>query len=296
MKIVLDTNIYRKDFLLSSRKFEMLIDYISKTDTKIIVPQIVYQELEGLYARELKKHLNSIDNSRGGLSRLLIEETIPEIELNVEEVKLKYMEYFRSKLNLQNDDIIPYKNEYLPEIINRSIEGTRPSSINKKEFKDTIIWLTIIDVALGLADKTISFISANTKDFAGRDRNLHADLRSDAEAKGISVQYFSSLDDFLKEKAESIVFVSKEWILSALRTEALEEILVQDMERRGTVILENWLSRKDASFSELTTMNPVQTDLTGFYTYEMSDGSIRIEASFESEFEIEYRTAEEVEK
>ena len=55
MEIVLDTNIIARHRLLRSRTFEMLLDFVAKTRSRVILPQIVYQELGAVYKREVGK-------------------------------------------------------------------------------------------------------------------------------------------------------------------------------------------------------------------------------------------------
>jgi len=49
MNVILDTNIYVQDLLMNSASFSLLLDYLNKTGSKIIMPQIVYQELAERY-------------------------------------------------------------------------------------------------------------------------------------------------------------------------------------------------------------------------------------------------------
>lgn len=53
MIIVLDTNIIQGDFLLKSGKTVVLLDYVSKTQSKFVMPKIVYDELMANYERGL---------------------------------------------------------------------------------------------------------------------------------------------------------------------------------------------------------------------------------------------------
>jgi len=293
MKVVIDSNIFRQDFLMQSRKFEMFVDYILKTDTKILMPKVVYQEIGELYQRELTSLQNQINTSRLKLLRLLFDSNIPEISINPELEKEKYLGHIKQKLKINNADLIPYKNEYLPNLVNRAIKGRRPLSSHKQEFRDGLIWLTLLEVSKDLKENAVVFISANTKDFADCDKNLHPDLIKEAEANGVTISFYSSLDDFIKAHAEKVAFITKDWILSNYDLEMFNKKLQEDVIGWGSSKLESWFEDKDPKFSEILSIKPVSIDLFDFYVYEMSDASIRIESTFESEFEIEYRTEKE---
>jgi predicted nucleic acid-binding protein len=105
MKIVLDTNILRQDLLLRSRKSEMLLDFAAKTRSQIILPQIVYQELESVYEREIARRLNEFQKARDSLRRSLLNFDIPDIEIEIEVQVSQYLAHVCERLCVADDDI-----------------------------------------------------------------------------------------------------------------------------------------------------------------------------------------------
>lgn len=135
MKIILDTNILRQDFFLRSRKFEMLQDFLSKTDNEIVLPQVVYEEIRSLYERTLTDKYGNLIKSMKECEKILISKIgleLPELELDKQ---LKAFEKnLKKRLGLTKKSIISLNKEHLPDIVNRAIKRVPPFSENKSEF------------------------------------------------------------------------------------------------------------------------------------------------------------------
>jgi len=292
VKIIIDTNILRQDFFLKSRKFEMLIDFISKTEYQIVLPEVVYKEIAALYKRTLLEKYGNLIKSYEDFKKITIipiEQKIPkpEIDRQVEE----FINNLKNRLKIKN--IVPINSNHLQELVDRAINRIPPFTESKSEFRDVLIWLCLLDLAQSEKEKTIVFISANTKDFAKNESELHSALSEEAKSKGVNVQYFSSLDNFLKTKTTKIEFITKEWLEKNLNIEQLEKEIVSKIETYNTDKLSELAENKNDSFEEiLSVIQCTNTWLNDFYIYEMTDGSIRIETTFESELEVEYATHE----
>ena len=84
MKIVIDTSILRQDFFMNSRKFEMLRDFVSKTEHEIILPEVVYMEIVSLYERKLREKYANLIKSKNEWEEMLAEKidaSLPELDL-----------------------------------------------------------------------------------------------------------------------------------------------------------------------------------------------------------------------
>ena len=58
MDVILDSNIFRSDILLRSKDFDILMDYLSKTDYRLIMPQVILDEIKGLYYKDYRMNMN----------------------------------------------------------------------------------------------------------------------------------------------------------------------------------------------------------------------------------------------
>ena len=90
--------------------------------------------------------------------------------------------------------------------------------------------MSCLEHALSEDEKTVIFISANTKDFSDKDCNLHPKLIEEAKNTGVEIIYFSSLDNFLKSKASTIEFITKEWLEENIDFQELEKDAISKIE------------------------------------------------------------------
>jgi hypothetical protein len=272
----------------------MLLDYLTKTEHQIVFPEVVFREILALYKRTLVEKLGSVVKSYDDLSRVLykpVEHNKPT--LAIDEQLEAFEKNLRKKLHVTDKEIIAISNSHLPDLVNRAINRIHPFSESKAEFRDALIWLTILDQACLAEDKTITFISANTKEFSGTEDTLHPKLIEEVKARGVVVEYFSSLDNFIKSKASKIEFITEKWLEENLDFEKLETDQIRILERYRTDNLAERAKEKDGNFSEISSIiQCVNSWVSDFYVYEMVDGSFRVEVKLETELEVEYATNE----
>lgn len=213
--IILDTNIFRDDFLLKSGRFKVLFDYIKKTNSKIILPKIVYNELEALYKRELIDNNSRFKNARSVLGRMLINNNIPDYIIEIDAQVNAYLKYVKEVLNVSDKDIVGYKDSYLEEVVRRASYRIKPCTDRGEETRDVLVWLTILDVAAIKSDQMLVFISKNIKEFA-LDENLHPDLLKECNDRNVKIKYYNSLQKFVEDHASKIDYITPEWIKTSL--------------------------------------------------------------------------------
>jgi hypothetical protein len=287
MIIVLDTNILRKDFLLKSSKIEILNDFVSKTwRAAIVLPQIVYDELTELYKNELINHWNQIHKEVVSLEGLLInskkENTFSfDIAKEIE----KFQTNFVSRLKLTNQKIIPHNEKHLSELAKRAVQKKKPYNINGKGFRDCLIWLSLFDIAKKFNTDCITFISNNTKDFSDNENKLHPELYNEASEKGVRINYYTSLGDFLKKHASKIDFINKDWVFNNISIEYIEDNIKAHWDDNAIFEIEEKINRKD--ICEYIPVEVYNTDLEDFFVYQMQNGEIKVEAYYNSEIEYE---------
>jgi len=62
MDIAIDTNIIIRDLWLRSQATRLLLDYIYRTDSRLLVGEIVIKEAEAYFKRLIEQNLFSIEN------------------------------------------------------------------------------------------------------------------------------------------------------------------------------------------------------------------------------------------
>ena len=275
---------------MKSGRFVILFDYVQKTQSTFLLPKIVHDEVAATYERELSKRLSQFLRAKGLLAAALTQTELPDFEVIPGNEVTSYLKYLRKKLDIKDKDIIDYKESYLHDVVDRAIRRKRPCTDRGEEIRDAILWHSVLDIAQESADKTVTFISQNTNQFSQADGSLHPDLLGDCAERAVTVKYFTSLDDFAKQHASNIEFITKEWLLASIDTDKVLEKAHNTIEVAAERTLERKLSnRYEEEQSSTGYFNPQQgtLDIESFYVYEMSDGSLRVEASLIGEVEVE---------
>ena len=300
MNVILDTNIFAQDFLMNSASFGLLLDYLKKTGSKILMPLIVYQELGEVYRRELNTGSAQFERTRESLERVLIDATIPRLEIDVSSEVVRYLAFVRKKLNLHDKDIIPFKENYLKELVTRALTRVKPFSDKGEEFRDALLWLTILDIARETNEETLAFISNDAKAF-GQNHQLHEALRHEGEATGKQVNYYNSISKFIESCGTQVDFITQSWLFNAIDFGAFADIVIQELTEYLVRLDEYDLRQREWEGLEFTgylsTTGPVTEDnLTEYYVYEKSDGSLHVQANYYIEYEVEFTFREPVRK
>jgi len=298
MNIVLDTNIIRKDFLMNSEEFNVLFDYLKKTDSKIKMPEVVYKEALALYERNLISRYNKYISRKNNLNSILIKESIGDYKLDADKKISEYNAHLDKRIGLSKyNKIVPLKNEHFKDVVERAINRIKPCSEGGRGFRDSLIWLSVLDIAKETEEKIIIFISNNTKDFASDDNALHEHLRKEAENNKVSIKYYSSIAEFIKDHAVTIDFITSDWLNSVVNVEKInDEVLKYLGLYKEDRILER--TEDDLEIGERVTgyANPLSCNLgiKDFYIYEKTDGSLYVSVDYYGEIETEVEIEKEV--
>lgn len=293
MDIIIDANIIRRDLKLNDKNFEILTDYLNKTNSELIYPSIVIEEVKGLYKRALKeRHQQFISANRKLKSTLVTTELAELPSINIETESDDYIDFIHNKLGTTDNNIIDYKNEFLPELVRRAIERKKPLDNKGQQFRDGLLWLSLLDYALNTDEKRVGFISDNPSDFAEKGENkLCSELLNETIEKGIEIVYFRTLDDFAKQHASVIEFITEQWIEENIDNQIIESLFEETLDNiDDDLILDGIeLEHNETKTGHLNRSDYITSKLLGFYVYEKADGTILLnsEWEFEAEFEVE---------
>jgi hypothetical protein len=290
MDIILDSNIFRADIPLRSKEFDVVLDYLKKTGSSIIVPKIILDEVEGLYKRALKDRIINFEKNVNNINLILIDSSghLGKQDIDIEKETKCYLKYVKQKLKI--DYIIPYNNEFLPVISQRAIDRKKPAGEDGQGFRDTLIWLTIKDYASKCHEKQVTFISVNTDDFASSDKSrLHGSLLDECDEMGIRINYFKSLKEFIENHSTKIDFITYDWIAENLDYQDVGKAIVDYLnqtERRSIISwIEHETNEECVGYTAITFDSFSDTDLS---VYEMSDNRLIINLTLEGYTRFEF--------
>ncbi len=294
MDIILDANILRNDLKFRDKVYEILNDYLIKTDSKYVLPSVVIEEIKALYERALKDRYEEYKKSDEKLrNTLLFVEMPPTLEkANIETDITRYIEFLHQKLGTADANIVPYKNEYLPELVFRAVHRKKPLDNKGQQFRDGLLWLTVLDYAETTQEKIVAFISENVSDFSEKGQSqLAKELEEEATQRGVTVRYFRSLSDFAKAHASPIAFINVDWVNKNIDFKVTEDLISAVLgEREEKKILSDLnLDRNERATGYISKTDYVSSKVLEFFVYEKQDGTIllNVEIEFEIEYEIE---------
>ena len=200
MDVVLDANMYLSDPRMEGVAFRSLLDYLRKTQSSLIVPQIVLDEVIARYPERLSAQLKRAISEVGSLRHLMLGSSvakIPEVDPAREARALKRKLLKPSKhvraITLKNfADISP------EDVARRGVERIAPASGKGEELRDVMVWLMVLGYAKGSRRQT-AFITAD-QHFRHEDK-LHPHLARELQNKGVNLHFYISIDEFIKAHA-----------------------------------------------------------------------------------------------
>lgn len=288
MDIILDTNVFREDFWLQSHKSALLLDYLRKTGGRIIMPQIVWEEVGALFKRELLENLHKFASARRDVEKVL-NDSIPEtININPDAEVKRYREFLMARLNFTEESVVPYLAEYLQAVVMRAINRVKPCSEKGEEIRDAILWLTVMDIARGDGDYRAVFISRNTKQFADENKELHRTLREEAEREGLEIKYYFELGKFISAHAATVNYVTKDWLLENVSLDEIKSEMLERVESEGHDRLIDWAVQRCYQPTGHLSVKGADIELDNYYVYEMTSGEFKIEVMYAGTLQIEF--------
>ena len=187
MKIILDSNPIFGDFLLNSALFATLEKYISLTDDEVALPEVVLEEI----VRQFGEKYTEVHRSYSRLKRI---SSVIGVELSDPPSGSEAIELYRSKLlerlRDMNIRLLPVPDVDVKKVLKRDLSNRKPFNGAGKGFRDTLIWLTILEECKNHEEKVVLISSdgdfkLNAKE-SSEPPQLHDDLTDDLVSLGFS--------------------------------------------------------------------------------------------------------------
>jgi hypothetical protein len=232
MHVFLDTNFFYSDWQLKSSSTRLLFHYLNNEAYPLLLSTLVAEEAKNLHRRKAKEAHLACQKNANTLGMLFpdLKVIVPPLdalpEYDLQPMLARKVQY----LNVVNYEHIPHST-----MVKRAIAVRRPFKENEKGYRDTLIWLSLLNfLKENYITGEVAFISTNTTDFAASDKKeFHPDLLADIQNEGLSCKlyYFDSLGSFLHDRVDS---------QAHLIDESKVEDLVEDyLEDESIIALEN---------------------------------------------------------
>lgn len=201
MQVFLDSNFCYKDPFMSKNIFnKLLLELAEEAHIKLYMSEVVKKEIINNFEKELTKSLDVIKDHEGKINKLIKGDLVTPI-MWVQTVEHYLMELDSHLTSLEDEgiiEIIPYSNDILPELVDRSIKRIKPFTEKKLEFRDGIIWLSYVEYAKSKNLEGCYLITKNSEDFL-KNNEIHPDLLKDSR----SFTIYKNAEDFIKNCSEA---------------------------------------------------------------------------------------------
>jgi len=291
MDVIVDTNIIRQSNYLRSQKFAAVFHYLQNTRSKLVIPEIVQQEVVALYGRDLGESYEKLQRQASKLQSMCFSGNAKvETDLDVGKEVSAYEAHIQSLIADQKVQLLPYQDAFMREVVRRLTKRIRPASPKGEESRDVIIWLSIREFLKDTPKKQASFISTDTSAFAAEhSTELHPDLVAELSTDGLQLRYFSSTDDFIREHRTKVEYVTQEWVDAALAAAGLRQLVEQRIwmhynewrlwfEKPGVEKLTEELSYVDVAIKYL--------HIEDYFVYKIDDKEQYLHVSYTGEIEV----------
>jgi len=288
MKIVLDSSVILSDLRLTSEKIPLLLQYAKRTEAEVLVPEIVLKEVEGHVERLIRDQRIALEEHFQLLAACSGRKPELPIEGSSSDLVKGYIKKLRERLRLSDSRVLKLKPEHLTPLVDRAVSRRKPLNNSGQQFRDGLIWESILDLCRSGKMQQVCLISANARDFGSPSGSLHSELANEAKSRDLEVKLYPSVDAFLREHADKIAFVTEEFIERLVASKELESEAIDYLNRHSRQ-LERWFERKHGASGSVD-VTSIQLELDDFYVYSTGDGKLTVMAFFTGEAEVSGET------
>lgn len=279
MDVAVDTNILLSDIWRNGQRMKALLDFVETTRSKLIVHDVVATEFRANAERQWKAALSEVDSAIKKAQRLGIGIEGLDTTAVLNETVARWEDTVRGRGWLIRK--VELNSEVLPEAIRRAAHRIPPCVRSGEEVRDALMWLGLMEEYGARALREVAFISGNTRDFCGPDgQTLAPQLQADAAERDIRLEFFTSLDDFLRKHASPIAHFTTKWVSDRLDWGAVEQLVRRHLASFSPEYFHDW--RLYEEWRPLDTgIHGVRPEISDVYVWEYSDERVILFVSFD---------------
>ena len=231
MHFVVDANIIIAEDFGRSVRFRTLLAASTTLGYKVYVPRLAITETVAKFSREFGKEFKSARSILGQLSKLLgvrFETGIAHLDQEAETAAFENA--LVAKLNYHQVTQLHYPDISHADVVRRAVSRKRPFDQNGSGYRDTLIWLSALNLASQTDGKII--LVSKDEDF-GKSDVLHSDLINDLVEAGhakekvaLSSSLSNIIDEDIRPKLKAVLLENPLETLANLNIDAKEAILL----------------------------------------------------------------------
>lgn len=278
MDVVVDTNVLVQHARLDGQKVRALFDYLNRTRSRLVVPEVVEQELRAVLERQWTSAATELESAAKRARRIALDAPHIDASAIVSASLARWEEAYANTSRLRAT--FKLNPDLLPEVLRRATLRIAPCARRGEEFRDALLWLGLIEKYGKSGEEHVAFISENRKDFCSPEgKTLAPQLIADADSAGITVHYYASLDDFIRDHAKKIEHLTIDWVRERISLEEIQDKIEAHLEDADPEDFElesslDWRPRGSPR------IRYVIADLDDVYVWQYSDAEIFLFVGF----------------
>lgn len=280
MNVLLDTNAVRASGL-NGPAFSSLREYLSKTKSLLLLPNVVVEELCAQRRADIEEALFKIKSGSGDLRRLVpgFSEKRPRVDVGAA------IENYRSQLekSAEKVEIIENSPGDLKELVRRLANRIPPASPKGEEARDVLLWLTVL--AAGREQET-AFVSGDKRAFF-HEGFLRKDLEIDLKSSGSNIKAYDGLDGFLKAHHRRSSWVDQKWVAKQVEAEQVDDAVEAYLRGREERFVRPYIDDRGSPTGYAALIQVVQREVRDFFVSDMTSGALLVGVTLWAELEIE---------
>ncbi len=199
MRIILDTSVIVREGYFRSGMMRALLKAAHFMEWKVLIPDVVWDELLGKAEKEIAKRVAAYDKAARELNAITGKTIEPG---NADNDYGDYKDWLAEEVEKFGIDFLPYPATTTRELVAKSYEGEKPFKENGDGHKDYLIWRSIVECLQNQQEAAPTYLLTNNKkDFCADGAPplaLHPDLASQLP-EGQSVNVYPDAVSFFGE-------------------------------------------------------------------------------------------------
>jgi hypothetical protein len=280
MDVVLDTNAVRASGL-NGPALSSLREYLSKTKSSLLLPEVVVEELSSQRRMQIEEALQKIANGNNDLKRLVpaFSENLPEIDI------VAAVADYRAEIMKSADRVTVLENspDDLKELIQRLANRIPPASSKGEEARDVLLWLAVVAVG---KQREVVLVSGDKKAFF-HEGTLKKELQAEVNGIGDRIKTYEGLDEFLKAHHRRSSWVEKKWVDAQVDTELVDKAIEAYLNGCEEQFVPSYTERRDSPTGYASLLQVMRREVKDFFVSDMTSGALLVGVSLWAELEIE---------
>jgi PIN domain len=226
--VVLDANAWIKEWMLKTFAGASLVEFIAQSKGKMLLPEIVEEELKRGISREALSAADKAAAAIGQLNRLTgrnvaFDPPSSEVIQTAIKTSLGRLEplLIRSEFTF----------EHARQALNRIYSKLAPCGQNNEQFRDACIWVDCVTYG---KDHKVFFVSADKSFYDAKtyEKGLAKELQEEIKTAHADVRIFPSVSDLYKHLAPDVPVRDTREIAHKI-TQELRHVVDQSLSRHG---------------------------------------------------------------